>query len=80
MRQKTLEKLNRRSSNLREEVKALRSFIIGVLGKDREGEYRPEFIRKVLKAAREKAAFTFKNKKVFLKQIKKNHNHGSASL
>lgn len=67
MRQKTL---NRRPT-LKEEVKALRSFIIGVLGRDREGEYKPEFIRKVLKAAREKAIFTFKNKRTFLKQIGK---------
>ena len=71
MRQKTLEKLNRSPYNLREEIKALRSFIIGVLGKDSEGEYKPDFVRKVLKAAREKAIFTFRNKKDFLKQIKK---------
>jgi hypothetical protein len=63
-----LEKLNRRS-NLKEEMKAFRSFVIGVLGKDQEGEYKPEFIRKVLKAAREKAIFTFKNKKDFLRHI-----------
>jgi len=71
MRQKTLEKLNRSPYNLREEIKALRSFIIGVLGKDSEGEYKPEFVRKILKVAREKATFTFKNKKDFLKQIKR---------
>lgn len=68
MRQKTLEKLNRNSFDLKEEISTLRSFIIGVLGKDQEGEYRPEFIRKVLKAAREKAVFAFKNKKDFLKK------------
>lgn len=71
MSQKTLEKLNRSSFNLKEEVRALRSFIIGVLGKDREGEYRPEFVREVLKAAREKAIFTFKNKRAFLEQLRK---------
>ena len=70
MRQKTLEKLNQ-FSNLKEEIKALRSFIIGVLGKDQKGEYKPEFIRKVLEAAREKTVFTFKNKRAFLKQIGK---------
>jgi len=69
MIQKTLEKLNRNS--LKEEIKSLRSFIIGVLGRDKEGEYRPEFIRKILKVAREKANFIFKNKKDFLSQIKK---------
>jgi len=74
MRQKTLEKLNQNSFNLKEEISTLRSFIIGILGKDQEGEYRPEFIRKVLKAAREKAVFAFKNKGDFLKQVGKKRN------
>jgi len=65
------QKILNRKSNLKEEVRALRSFIIGVLGRDREGEYKPEFVRKVLKAARERAIFTFKNKRAFLKQIGK---------
>jgi len=69
MVQETSEKLNS-LSKLREEIKSLRSFVIGVLGKDREGEYSPEFIHKTLKATQEKADFTFKNKKEFLKQIK----------
>ena len=71
MRQKTLEKLNRKSPSLKEEIKALRSFVIGALGKDQEGEYKPELIRKVLKAAREKTVFTFKSKKAFKEQIGK---------
>ncbi len=71
MNPKFLEKSNQRSVNLVEEVKALRSFLIGMLGKDKEGEYKPEFVRKVLKAARKKAVFTFKGKKDFLEQIKK---------
>jgi hypothetical protein len=66
-----LEKLNQKSNNLIEEVKALRSFLIGILGRDKEGEYKPEFVRKVLRAARKKAVFTFKGRKDFLEQIKK---------
>ena len=73
MEEKTLEKLNQ-LSNLKEEIKTLRSFIIGILGKDQEGEYKPEFIHKILKAAQKKTAFTFKNKKAFLKNLRKNHN------
>lgn len=57
-----MEKLNRNSSALKEEIKSLRSFLIGILEEDREGKYRPEFVRKVLKAAREKTIFTFKDK------------------
>jgi len=63
MNQKTLEKLNR-DSNLKEEIEAFRSFIIRVLGEDSEGQYKPEFIQKVLKAAREKTVFIFKNKNI----------------
>jgi hypothetical protein len=71
MNSKILEKLNQKSTNLIEEVKALRSFLIGILGRDKEGEYKPEFVRKVLRAARKKAVFTFKGRKDFLEQIKK---------
>jgi hypothetical protein len=71
MSQKTLEKLNQKPLSLKEEIKSFRSFIIGTLGKDQEGEYKPEFIHKALQAAREKTKFIFKNRKFFLKQIKK---------
>jgi hypothetical protein len=69
MNSKILEKLNQKSTNLIEEVKALRSFLIGILGRDKEGEYKPEFVRKVLRAARKKAVFTFKGRKDFLEQM-----------
>jgi hypothetical protein len=69
MNSKILEKLNQKSNNLIEEVKALRSFLIGILGRDKEGEYKPEFVRKVLRAARKKAVFTFKGRKDFLEQM-----------
>jgi len=69
MDSKILEKLNQKSTNLIEEVKALRSFLIGILGRDKEGEYKPEFVRKVLRAARKKAVFTFKERKDFLEQM-----------
>lgn len=70
MTQKTLEKLNRNISKLQEEIGTLRSFIIGVLGKDKEGKYRPDFVRKVFKAASEDTSFTFRNKETFLKKIR----------
>jgi len=69
MNSKILEKLNQKSTNLIEEVKALRSFLIGILGRDKEGEYKPEFVRKVLRAARKKAVFTFKGRRDFLEQM-----------
>jgi hypothetical protein len=71
MTQQTAEKLNRKISDLKKEVKTLRSFIIGNIAKDKEGEYKPEFIKKVLGSSKEKARFCFNGKEDFLEQIKK---------
>jgi hypothetical protein len=71
MAQKVLRRKRESSYLLREEIKAFRSFIIGVLGKDPEGEYRPGFVREILKASREKAIFTFRGRESFLRQLKK---------
>lgn len=56
---------------LTKEVKMLRSFAISIVGRDPEGEYRPEFVRKILRAANEKPQFRFSNAKEFLAQIRK---------
>lgn len=71
MSQKTLEKINREISNLKGEMKIFRSLIIGLLGKDREGEYRSEFVKKILRLSKKRAGFAFKNAESFLKQIQK---------
>lgn len=55
---------------LQREVELLRSFVIGQTGKDPEGEYRPEFVRKVLKAAQESPAYEFKDAESFLKHVR----------
>ncbi|OGZ33875.1 MAG: hypothetical protein A3I88_01150 [Candidatus Portnoybacteria bacterium RIFCSPLOWO2_12_FULL_39_9] len=65
----TLEKLNTNVSHLQKEIEFLRSLIIGLIGKEKEGEYKPEFVEKVLKASREKATYSFKDKKAFLSQL-----------
>ena len=70
MSQITLEKLNKNVSEIKKEVKNIHSFIIGILGKDKEGEYRPEFVKKILNLSAKKADFIFKNSKNFLKQIR----------
>jgi hypothetical protein len=56
-------------SKLEREIKLLRSFLIGIVGKDPEGNYRPEFVKKILKAAREKKEFVFRNKSSFLSRL-----------
>ena len=70
MTQKTLEKINQNIANLKDEMRTLHSLVIGVLGRDEEGKYRPEFTRRVLKFSKEKAGFVFKNDRSFLKQIR----------
>ena len=62
-------KLNNEILSLKEEVKIIRTVIIGLLGKDEEGNYRPEFIKKVLKISKEKPIGVFKDKETFLKEI-----------
>ncbi|MDP3726389.1 MAG: hypothetical protein Q8R36_04295 [bacterium] len=67
MTTKTLEK---EVGELKKEVKLLRSVVIGIIGeKDPEGEYRPEFVRSVLKAMKEAPAYTYKGKGSLVRQI-----------
>lgn len=58
-------------NNLSNEVRVLRSLVISVIGKDNEGEYRPAFIKSVLKAAGQKSTERFTNPKDFLKKLKR---------
>ena len=56
---------------LRTEVAALRSYIIGVVGRDVEGGYRPEFVRQVLADSEEKSVATFASPDQFLNLLDK---------
>jgi len=56
--------------DLKREVELLRSFVIGQTGRDPEGEYKPEFVRKILKATQEGPAYEFKDGYSFLKHIR----------
>lgn len=56
-------------ASLKQEVALLRSLVISSLGRDKEGNYRPEFVDKVLKVSGEKAEYKFKGSKHFLKQL-----------
>ncbi len=69
MSTKTLEKMVK---NLSQEVATLRSIVISVVReeKDPEGEYRPEFVKDVLKAVKEPAKYKFTGRKDFLKQLR----------
>ncbi|OGY25924.1 MAG: hypothetical protein A2Z11_02085 [Candidatus Woykebacteria bacterium RBG_16_43_9] len=59
------------TAQLKEEVKLLRSFVIGIAGKDAEGEYRPEFVEKILVALKGKPTHKFESAKSFLSQLRK---------
>jgi len=64
MSTKTLEK---RTKKLAKEVDLLRSFVIGQMGRDPEGEYNPKFVEEMLKAAADnKIEHKFTTKKSLL--------------
>jgi hypothetical protein len=53
------------------EVARLRSMVIGLVSeKDPEGEYRPAFVKKVLKAMNDKSMLVFEGKGSLLRQLK----------
>jgi hypothetical protein len=56
-------------SMLRDEVAILRSFVIGAAGRDAEGNYQPQFVRRIQKAAQETPVTSFKNANQFLKLV-----------
>lgn len=51
----TTKTLNKQVHDLSQEVLLLRSFVISIIGeRDPEGEYRPEFVKKILHLAKKK--------------------------
>ena len=66
MAQNSKQKLNLEVASLKKEVELLRSVLIYFLGKDAEGEYNPKFVKKILKALKERPVGKFTSKKIFL--------------
>lgn len=56
---------------LKQEVELLRSAVIGLIGKDPEGKYRPEFVRKVFSDLKRKPTHVFTTPAQFLKDVRK---------
>jgi hypothetical protein len=54
---------------LEREVKMLRSLAISIVGEDPEGNYRPEFVRRVLSASSKKPTRKFISEKQFLDEL-----------
>lgn len=57
-------------ADLQREINLLRSFVIGCIKKDKEGKYRPKFVKEVFQALREKAEYTFEDKKSFSNDLR----------
>jgi hypothetical protein len=56
---------------LERDMRAIRTFVTASAARvDPEGEYRPEFVREMLKAAREKPTHTFKDPESFLASVR----------
>ena len=62
-------KIRTELSTIKQDVALLRSMLISLLGKDREGNYRSSFIKQILKSAREKPTRSFSDPKDFLSQL-----------
>lgn len=58
-------------AELKREVGLLRSFVIGAVGKDKEGQYRPEFVEKILRATENNSAHLFTDPHSFLGKLRK---------
>ena len=56
---------------LKHEVRSLRSLLVSVAGEDREGSYRPEFVRELRRAARQKPNRAFRSARSFLDELRR---------
>ena len=64
-------KLHSELSGLKREVRTLRSLVIGLVSVDREGQYRPGFVHEILRAARQKPQYIFKDAETFREQLRR---------
>ena len=71
---KTLEKDQLDIRDLVQEVVMLRSFVIGMAGKDSEGEYQAEFVTRILAGSKEKIIGSFNNSAGFIKMLQKHED------
>ena len=66
----TTKTLGKPTRSLKREIELLRSFVIGYLGRDSEGEYNPKFVKEMLKETSDnKSEYVFKNKKSLLSYL-----------
>lgn len=68
METSTLNKINKEMSDLRKQTNVLKNLVI-LSFKDSEGEYKENFVKRILRKTKRNPEFRFENKKEFLKQI-----------
>ena len=56
---------------LKEEVTLLRSAVAGIVGRDREGAYKPEFVAEVFASLKRKPTKKFTTQEDFLKAVER---------
>lgn len=67
MTTKTLEK---RTSELKKEIELLRSVVLGYVGKDSEGDYKPDFVKRAISAVSQNPKYEFKDAGSLLKHLR----------
>ncbi|MBI4143158.1 hypothetical protein HY480_04765 [Candidatus Uhrbacteria bacterium] len=67
---RTARRVSRSEFNgVRRDVRTLRSLLISFVGEDREGAYRPMFVREILTASTERPTRRFRSAAAFLAEI-----------
>lgn len=61
---------NQKNQAFHQQITLLKSFMIGVAGRDPEGNYRSEFVERTLRAVEEKPIHRFTSSSDFLKKIR----------
>ncbi len=57
--------------SFKQELKLFRSFMISVIGEDKEGKYNPKFTREILEAVKEEPTYSFCDASLFLNDLSK---------
>lgn len=57
--------------NIQREMKLFRSFVVSVIGKDKEGKYNQKFVNEMFRAIKEKPIHSFSGSKSFLDELRK---------
>ncbi len=63
--------MRKNKPTLAQQVALLRSAVIGLVGRDPEGEYRPEFVESMFQALSEKPTLRYSTSKQFLADLRR---------